>query len=93
MILQIVGKNSLSNKEGKKVVLSKGKQIQEFVLATKFFTKRTVNIDAVAKTFRPLWRARQNFNIRNAGNNNLVFAFEIEVDGTDEVDHGRGNEK
>ena len=93
MILRIVGKNSLSNKEGKKVVLSKGKQIQEFVLAAKFFTKRTVNIDAVAKTFRPLWRVRQNFNIRDAGNNNLVFAFELEVDGTDEVDHGRGNEK
>ena len=78
MILRIVG--TLSNKEGKKVVLSKRKQIQEFILATKFFTKRIVNIDAIAKMFRPLWRARQNFNIRDAGNNNLVFAFELEVD-------------
>lgn len=73
-------KPSLSNKEGKKVVLSKGKQIQEYVLAAKFFTKRAVNIDAVAKTFRPLWRVRQCFSIRDAGNNHLVFTFEFEAD-------------
>lgn len=46
----------------------------------KFFTKRAMNIDAVAKTFRPLWRTRQSFNIRDVGNNHLMFAFEIEVD-------------
>ena len=73
-------KLSLSNKEGKRVILSKGKQSQEFGLAVKFFTKRAVNIDAVAKTFRPLWRTRHSFNIRDAGNNYLVFAFEIEAD-------------
>ena len=39
-----------------------------------------MNIDAVAKTFRLLWRTRQSFNIRDAGNNHLMFAFEIEVD-------------
>ncbi|KAK9995636.1 hypothetical protein SO802_020322 [Lithocarpus litseifolius] len=46
----------------------------------KFFTKRAVKIDAVAKSFRPLWRTRQSFNIRDIGNNHLVFAFEIEAD-------------
>ena len=70
---------SLSNKEVKKVVLSKGKQKEDFMLVGKFFTKRSVNMDAVAKTFRPLWRARQNFHIRDAGNNHLVFTFEFDA--------------
>ena len=43
---------SLSHREGKNVVLSTNKQYQEYILATKFLTKRSVNIDAVAKTFR-----------------------------------------
>ena len=59
-------KLSLSNKEGKRVILSKGRQSQDFGLVAKFFTKRAVNIDAVAKTFRPLWRTRHSFNIRDA---------------------------
>lgn len=75
-----VEKLSLSNKKGKRIILSKGKQSQEFWLVVKFFTKRVMNIDAVAKTFRLLWRTRQSFNIRDAGNNHLMFAFEIEVD-------------
>ena len=49
------------------------------MLVGKFFTKRSVNMDAVAKTFRPLWRARQNFHIRDAGNNHLVFTFEFDA--------------
>ena len=32
-------KFSLSNKEGKKVILSRGKQIQEFVLVAKFLLR------------------------------------------------------
>ena len=47
-------KLSLSQKEGKHVALSKNKLVQEFVLAAEFLTRRNINIDAVAKTFRPL---------------------------------------
>ena len=43
---------SLSHREGKNVVLSTNKQYQEYILAAKFLTKRSVNIDAVEKTFR-----------------------------------------
>lgn len=44
-------KLSLSEAEGKKCDLSKDKKSLEHVLAVKFFTRRTVNVEAVAKTF------------------------------------------
>ena len=47
-------KLSLSNKKGKKLALAKNKKVVEYVLAAKFLTKRSVSIDAVAKTFRPI---------------------------------------
>nr|POE72621.1 hypothetical protein CFP56_10735 [Quercus suber] len=37
-------------------------------------------MEAVAWTFRPLWKTKENFNITNAGNNVLLFALELEVD-------------
>ena len=73
-------KLSLTYKEGKSLSISKDKQIHEFVLVAKFLTKRNVNIDAVAKTFRPLWRMTQRFNVRDAGDNYLLFGFESESD-------------
>uniref|UniRef100_A0A7N2MLC6 DUF4283 domain-containing protein n=1 Tax=Quercus lobata TaxID=97700 RepID=A0A7N2MLC6_QUELO len=37
-------------------------------------------MEAVARTFRPLWRTRECFHISNAGNNILLFDFDVEVD-------------
>ena len=56
-------KLSLSEKEGDKLDLKKNKKDQRFVLATKFFTCRSLNVEAVAKTFRSLWRTRDNFEV------------------------------
>ena len=50
------------------------------MLATKFFTKRALNVDAVARTFRPLWRTKASFHITNVGDNILLFTFDQEVD-------------
>ena len=41
---------SLSDKESKTLALTKNNQSEEYVLAAKFFTRRNVSIDAVAKT-------------------------------------------
>ena len=71
---------SLSEKEGDKLDLKNKKKGQNFVLATKFFTRRSLNVEAVAKTFRPLWRIRDNFEVSDAGNNCLLFAFQSEED-------------
>lgn len=48
------------------------------MLAAKFLAKRNVNVDAIAKIFRPLWRTTPNFCIREAGDNHLLFVFELE---------------
>lgn len=71
---------SLSAWEGTKVVLSKKNQATECVLAAKFFTKRALNIEAVARTFRPLWRTKASFHITNVGDNVLLFTFDQEID-------------
>lgn len=42
---------SLSVREDKKVTLSKKRQVLEFVLAAKFYTKRALSMDAVVRTF------------------------------------------
>ena len=34
----------------------------------------------MARTFRPLWRTRGNFEVNDAGNNKVLFDFEFEVD-------------
>ena len=80
-------KISLTDTEGTKFDLSKEKQSSEFVLAGKFFTRRAINTEAFAKTFRPLWRTRRNFEIRAAGDNIALFAFELEAD-VEKVLHG-----
>lgn len=45
---------SLMEAEGKNVDLTRDKSL-DFVLAAKFFTRRSLSIEAVAKTFRLIW--------------------------------------
>ena len=73
-------KLSLSEAEGKKHDLTKEKKISEYVLAAKFLTRRSINIEAVARMFRPIWCTKRNFEVSIAGDNILLIAFEWEVD-------------
>ena len=73
-------KLTLSKSEENWVALKSNSKKREFVLAGKYFTRRTLNIEAVAKTFRPLWRTKGGFNVTIGGENILLFAFELEVD-------------
>ena len=73
-------KLSLSEAEGKKHDLSKEKKTAKYVLAAKFFTRRSINVEAMARTFRPLWRTKRNFEVSMAGDNVVLIAFEWEVD-------------
>ena len=71
---------SLSAKEGSRVKLSSEVAALEHVLAAKFLTKRSLNMDAVARTFRPLWRTKESFQLTSVGNNTMLFEFGSDID-------------
>lgn len=71
---------SLTDVEETNIDLSSDKKKTTTVLATKFFTRRSLNIKAVARTFQPLWRTGSSFEVSDAGNNMLLIAFDLEVD-------------
>ena len=53
-ITQNWSKLSLLEEEGRNIDLSKNKREGSLVLAASFLTRRTVNIEVVARTFHPL---------------------------------------
>lgn len=48
-------KLSLSDTKGMNVDLSKERKPMESVPAVEFLTRKSMNIEAVARTFRPIW--------------------------------------
>lgn len=50
---------SLLTKEDKRVFLTRKLWALEHVLAAKLFTKRSLSMDVVARTFHPLWRTKE----------------------------------
>lgn len=73
-------KLSLYEEEEKGLEMPYGATLNRFLLAGKFFTHRVVNVEAVARTFKPFWRTWKGFDICDMGDNKLVFDFENEND-------------
>ena len=73
-------KFSLLDREGDKITLGKNQGSKEHIIAAKFLTRRALNVDAIARTFKPLWRAIKGFTIKNMGNHVLLFVFENQED-------------
>ena len=73
-------KFSLSNKEGLNVDLADTLQQPEHILAAKFLTSHVLNMDAVARTFKPLWKTKQSFTVQDLGGNKVAFVFENAMD-------------
>ncbi|KAK9993150.1 hypothetical protein SO802_022853 [Lithocarpus litseifolius] len=71
---------SLSKSEGKNVDLSRNKKNLSFALAENFFMRRSINIEAAARTFCSIWQTRGSFEVSDKGNNIALIAFELEVD-------------
>ncbi|KAL0002652.1 hypothetical protein SO802_016433 [Lithocarpus litseifolius] len=67
---------TLSESEGSSLRLSEEQAEVEHVLAVKFLTKRALNIDAIAKTFTPVWRAKNGFKIQKEGDHVVLFTFD-----------------
>ena len=81
-VLSAWKKLSLTTEESTKLSLTKSKKLRrkEYILAAKFLTKHALNVDAIGRTFKPLWKARNEFNIREVGDHILLFVFELETD-------------
>ena len=62
--------------------------VKTFSIAAKFLTKIALNVEAIARTFTPLWRARTGFKIQNIGDHKILFSFEDKED----VDRIMGSE-
>lgn len=71
---------SLSAKEGTRVTLTRTASISEHVLAAKFLTKRSLNMEAMVRTFHSLWQTQESFQLINVGNNTMLFEFGSDVD-------------
>ncbi|XP_065621980.1 uncharacterized protein At4g02000-like [Quercus suber] len=58
------------------------KPVEETVhrLAGRFFTKRTLNVESVARTFKPLWKPNGELKLRDLGDNILLFEFSDALD-------------
>ena len=71
---------SLNDREGSKFILKNQLRSSEFIIAAKFLTKRVLNMEAVARTFRQLWRSTDGFKIRNLGDHVVLFVFKNQAD-------------
>ena len=60
-------KLSLLDREGDKITLGKNRESNEYIIAAKFLTRRALNVDAIGRTFKPLWRAINGFTIKKNG--------------------------
>ena len=69
------GKMSLNDREEGRACLKKELGIDEYIIAEKFQTKRALNIEAIIRTFSPLWRSRNGFKVRSAGDYIILFVF------------------
>jgi hypothetical protein len=71
---------SLNEIEGDKFNLGSSTQTVSYSLAAKFYTRRILNVEAVTRTFKPLWRTERGFSAKDMGDNILLFEFEDEAD-------------
>lgn len=72
---------SLNDHESKKFDLRNSTPTApDNILAARFLTRRPVNLDAVARTFRPLWRTDNDFQLQDMGDNIVIIRFSDPAD-------------
>lgn len=72
-------KFSLTNKEDKKVNLEEDYNKGRGYLAVKFLMKKVLNLEAVLRTMKPLWRATKKFTTWDMGENWVLLNFEDKI--------------
>ena len=66
---------SLTKSEGSKYNINDGGFEEKFLLVARFFTVRALNIKAIARTFKLLWHTKRGFEVRDMGDNRVLFIF------------------
>ncbi|XP_023880262.1 uncharacterized protein LOC111992626 [Quercus suber] len=79
-ILNICAGLQLSKRKGTEIVIGAPVIENNRVLARKFFTKRRVNLESVARVLRSIWKTAQNFELSDLGDNKALFLFQNEDD-------------
>ena len=67
---------SISDIEGPTFDLEEELTTPEYIIAGKFYTRRALNMEAIALTFMPLWRSKNGFKVKNMGNHIVLFTFD-----------------
>lgn len=52
----------------------------DYFLAANFYTRRVLSMEAIARTFKLVWRTRKGFEVRDMGNHLVLFSFSDESD-------------
>ena len=73
-------KLTLTDIEGEECALTNDVIDGSFAVVVKFFMKQKINLEAVARTFRGVWKADGDFEFRDLGNNRALIVFTDEVD-------------
>ena len=63
---------SLSEREGDDLCIKKDRRSQEYIITALFLTRRALNTEAVARTFKPLWRSKNGFEIQREGDHKIL---------------------
>lgn len=71
---------SLSEREGDDLCLKRNRCTTEHLIAAHFLTRRALNMEAVVRTFKPLWRVDFGFTVSNEGAHKVIFSFENSKD-------------
>ena len=73
-------KLKLTENEAEQVVLEEEEANEGWVLAGKFLSKRRINLEAVVKALKPIWKTKENFVVQDTGDNTTLFLFQNEGD-------------
>ena len=71
---------SLSEREGDDICIKRDRCSTEHRIAAFFLTRRALNMDAVVRTFKPLWHVDNRFTVSNEGAYKVLFGFHSSED-------------
>lgn len=78
-LISIWARLSLKVKENDTVNLPPIVESNSMVLVARLFTKRRVNLEALTRTLRSMWRSVQTFEVRDLGFNTVLILFNDEA--------------